>query len=207
MKRNFLVLVTLFCLMFSSFGAASAATLGTLSHWNSDATRIDRWGTVPTIWAGMSDNSITPADFSSYVTHAQNQWKAAGINSIGANELSGSSIRIYGGTYDTLKVMEPTLKTSNSGLAMYSGGTTLEGEWKYGTTLKSGYKIKSPVNVYIVQKSGKTPNGYKKTTTHELGHTLGWRGHSTDSKDIMYGTASEVTSLTSRDKNHLIQIY
>jgi len=155
----------------------------------------------------MSDSSMTTSNFSSYVSHAQSQWNSAGVSSTGANELSGSQIRIYGGTYDTLKAAQPKLDKTDAGLAVFTGGQTLEGEWKYGTSYKDGYKIKAPVNVYIVQQSGKTTNGYKKTTTHELGHALGWRGHSSNAKDIMYGVSSEVTSLTTRDKNHLKQVY
>lgn len=60
--------------------------------------------------------------------------------------------------------------------------------------------------IYIKDNS-RTLNEYKKTATHELGHSLGWKGHSSNSNDIMYGTASSVTNLTSRDSNHLSQVY
>ncbi len=47
----------------------------------------------------------------------------------------------------------------------------------------------------------------KKTYLHEAGHSLGWLGHSSNSNDIMYPISSSVKKLTSRDKNHLTQVY
>ena len=48
---------------------------------------------------------------------------------------------------------------------------------------------------------------YTNTATHELGHALGWAGHSTTSTDIMYAAATSITTLTPRDKRHLTQVY
>lgn len=42
---------------------------------------------------------------------------------------------------------------------------------------------------------------------HEVGHSLGWFGHSTLSSDIMYSYSTENITLTTRDKNHLVQVY
>lgn len=52
-----------------------------------------------------------------------------------------------------------------------------------------------------------TLNQTKKTCTHELGHALGWIGHSGTSSDIMYQSGSSITSLTYRDIQHLSQVY
>ena len=50
---------------------------------------------------------------------------------------------------------------------------------------------------------------YSKTATHELGHALGYAGHSTTKGDIMYtsSTSNTTNALTTRDINHLKQIY
>ncbi|MGG2083049.1 matrixin family metalloprotease [Lysinibacillus pakistanensis] len=207
MKRGLLILVTLIGVVGSSLGTAYAATLGTLSYWYSDSSEINRWGgTSRTIWSGMADSSISTTTFASYVNHATTQWSSAGISTEGVNDLSNARIRVHGGSYNTLKAMEPAIDSTTSAYTAYSG-RTLEGDWKYGTTLKTGYKFSGPVNIYIVQLGGKTTNAYKKTVTHELGHALGWRGHSSNSSDVMYSTSSEIINLTTRDKNHLIQVY
>ena len=102
---------------------------------------------------------------------------------------------------------EPSITTTNTGKTSISA--TTEGTWTYGSTSKTGYTINS-VQCYIIYKpNGTNPTGanYRKTVTHEMGHGLGWFDHSTSSSDVMYGSSSSVDTLTSRDKNHLKQIY
>lgn len=188
-----------------------AATLGTLSYWyatdtNSHTNVIARWKFTPNLWSGVMDsNSFTTSKFADYVNHAKVEWQLAGIQTYGVDNSSDAHIRIYGGTYSTLSSMEPSLTTSDAGLT--TGGSTKEGEWYYNGVIKYGYTMDAPIKVYIVYKSGKSDNGYKKTTTHEFGHSLGWIGESTNSSDIMYGASTENIYLTSRDKNHLVQVY
>ena len=50
-------------------------------------------------------------------------------------------------------------------------------------------------------------NKYKGIAMHEMGHVLGWLAHSTTSTDVMYDIPNSVTSLTTRDKDHITQIY
>lgn len=59
----------------------------------------------------------------------------------------------------------------------------------------------------IVKKSEHTANNYKTIAIHEMGHLFGWKGHSTNSSDVMYEAISSAITLTNRDKNHLKQIY
>lgn len=61
----------------------------------------------------------------------------------------------------------------------------------------------------IVKRSDGTLAKYKNTATHELGHLLGWAGHSSKNTDIMYAQENGVTTLTTlttRDKKHIKQI-
>ena len=45
------------------------------------------------------------------------------------------------------------------------------------------------------------------TTTHELGHCLGWEGHHTSNIGIMYGDSSQAAPFSQADSVHLQQIY
>lgn len=83
--------------------------------------------------------------------------------------------------------------------------SSVEGTWTYGSSSKTGRLVVGAVGC-IIDKD-RTTDQYKKTCTHELGHALGWAGHSSNTSDIMYSAGSSVTSLTSRDKNHLSQVY
>lgn len=48
---------------------------------------------------------------------------------------------------------------------------------------------------------------YRAAFTHELGHGLGWLGHSTSSSNVMYSSGYDNDILTPSDKNHLTQNY
>ena len=199
-----LILSVFLVLMLAT--SSFAANLGTLYYWYSDYYLIVKWSSKsPDYWYEVADTSMTLGNLGNYVGHAVSQWNGAGMNSAKAYNKSSADIKIYGGTYETLKIMEPSLTSSNTGLTDWTGETYI-GEYYYNGHEIGTYQP-TGANVYIVQKSGKTDNGYKNTTTHELGHAFGWYGHTSYSSDVMYAYATEITILTSRDKNHLMQIY
>jgi predicted Zn-dependent protease len=114
-------------------------------------------------------------------------------------------MKLFGGTYLQLKTEFPSLGSNNTGQAIYS--RTLYTYTNYVDMTIYVYKQLSGSKACVVQISGRTTNQYKKTMTHEIGHLLGWSGHSSNSNDIMYSSGSSITTLTLRDKNHLSQIY
>ncbi len=139
----------------------------------------------------------------------QNQWSNAlgitivsGINSYYSNE---PQITYYGGTISELStVWDGDVSSTSTGHTHYS--YYYDGPLCYnGYNYYSGEVMVNAIG-YIVDMGNSLPQT-KKTCTHELGHALGWMGHSSNDSDIMYLANSYVTSLTSRDINHLSQVY
>lgn len=187
----------------------SAADLGTLSYWyatytGASTSKIGRWTSTPYVWSAPMDSTFTSADFASYVDHALMQWDSAGISTYGVDNELDAPLRIYGGSLATLQGLDPAFPSASAGRTVTAA--IQEGTWTYQGTTKTGYEIVE-ADVYIRSVSGKTTSGYKNTTTHELGHSLGWLGESTNTSDVMYYTESSVTTLTTRDKSHLTQVY
>ena len=207
MKRKKSIILSLFLVISMAIGATVyAANLGTLSYWYSDDSKIARWSSPPYTWSLVSDG-FTSSDFLDYVNHARGQWRDAGISIASTTDYYSSDFTIRGGTYNIMHNYQPSITTTMTG---FTGvGMVAEGTWTYNSASKSGYTVVG-VESYIIYKpndSSPTTANYKKTVTHEMGHGLGWCGHSTTSSDVMYGSSSSVTILTSRDKDHLTQIY
>lgn len=192
----------IFLMSFFVGSVAYAATLGVLSYWDTDSSQIARWGSTPTVYNYAVDGSLQ-GTLPTYVSYAISQWSNAGI-SCSSTSNSSANIKIYGGTYDNLKSMAPDLTTNDTGLTLsYSN---YEGDWIALGIYRSGKKLTS-ASTYIVYESGKSGVGYKNTVTHELGHALGWYGHSSGSSDIMYPYATNYIILSTVDKRHLKQVY
>lgn len=195
-------------LLVIGVGNAFAAGLGNIQYWYSDKSEIGRWGTTPKVWYGTLDSSMTQLTLDGHVTHARSQWNSAGVTNSYTSDFNSSHIRFRSGTYTSIKKIEPGIENGDTGLTKRSPATEfLEGYWYYlGNYPKSGKKISGPVYIYLVT-GNRTSAAYRNTATHELGHGLGYFGHSSNKKNVMYGAATEITTLTSDDKVHLNQIY
>jgi len=68
---------------------------------------------------------------------------------------------------------------------------------------KKGYKMVGGRCCAVIDYSCCPQN----VAIHEIGHGLGWYGHSATGTDVMSNGENFPTTLSDRDKNHLIQIY
>lgn len=193
----------------------------TLQFWCSNATEIAYWRSIPSDINScyLDGNTLFDTGMQTAVTNWRNALGCTlNYNPVNKNFTTNGGIIIYGGSYG--EIYDTGDFTS----------TEVYGTDEYGY-LKSGYVQLSRVQdgVSYITSSGITVTGsyitkargfvadkgtgsnytnqYKKTCTHELGHALGWLGHSSNSSDIMYGLSTSVTALTNRDINHLLQIY
>ena len=145
--------------------------------------------------------------FSAGMKEARTKWEDALNITISTVSTSASSadIRFWGGTTEEINALG--IFVVGSGV---TGNTTItevndSEDWIYGGTTIDAV-IHKRVTGYIIDND-RSADSYIKTCIHELGHALGWRGHSSVTSDIMYSIESEVTTLTNRDKLHLSQAY
>jgi len=198
-KLSSIVLCVIFVITFAM--PVFATELGTLSYWYSNDNKIKRWSSTPDVFTFDLSGNFT--DFSTYSSHARSQWSSAGVSTNSVDSTIGAEIDFLGGTYNDLTTYFDSLSSSDTGITRTT--YSYEGEWTYSGTDKDGYVLSYAI-CGIVDK-GRTADQYKNTCMHELGHALGWSGHSSNSSDVMYAYATTITSLTSRDKNHLNQVY
>lgn len=207
MKKIILSITLCFLLVIYLTVTPYAATnLGMLSYWHSNSERIGRWDGESVDIYLIKLNPNTSFYFTNGMTHACREWDdVIGMTLNRYTSNSSSPIRFYGGTIDEIN-RQTEFRVDNS----VNGKTrwvvsSVEGIWQYGSMFKTQREITEVVG--CVLDKGHTIDEYRNTCTHELGHALGWDGHSYDSSDVMYSMGASVTSLTVRDKNHLSQVY
>ena len=208
MRKAILAVLLCFSMLTALSTTAFAATnLGTLSYWYSDSDTIGRWDESSVKVYKDKLNSNASFYFSAGMTHACGQWDdvtGMTLTSSSSSSYTSAPIKFHGGTMDEVNAYgEFTVTSSHNGVTQRT--SSVEGTWTYGSSSKTGRLVVGAVGC-IIDKD-RTTDQYKKTCTHELGHALGWAGHSSNTSDIMYSAGSSVTSLTSRDKNHLSQVY
>ena len=182
--------------------------LGTLEYWYSGSEKISHWNKARKIFV-YNYSSNDNFDLDSYVGFAAYQWSSqAGIGCPVNGTETSYNIIVYGGTEAQLVdagVFADCSKINGkcANTKKYEGTYTYNGEEKKGYYSTAG-------KIAIVEKSNpRTDTAYGKTTAHELGHALGYLGHSTTRGDIMYttSTANTTNALTEQDVNHLSQVF
>ena len=204
MKRRVILLALTLCLLMTIPSFVYAYYIVSGNCWYSNTDEIGKWSFTPTI-SSIKLNSNSSFYFEDGYSRARSQWGNAGITTTNNGTSTSSNIVCYGGTvnqiYSTTGYQVPSNVCGITNCSATLTNTRLEYD---GLTYKI-YNI-SHANVYILDL-GNNLNKTKMTCIHEVGHSLGWFGHSTLSSDIMYSYSTENITLTTRDKNHLVQVY
>lgn len=206
-KKRLLSIVLSLFFMFSFVTPAFAAS--SVSVWYSDKDYVSYTPYDGSYYVyNLSSSSSFSTSFRSAVSRASAQWNAVLPISVSETSFNYALNYVYGGTRSKLIEYFPDLSSSSSGLTYpYKNENIKPVTVKYNGSSKKVYTLLAGCKMCVVEVSGRTAAGYKKTAIHEMGHLFGWNGHSSKSTDIMYGYSSEITSLTARDKAHLKQIY
>lgn len=185
----------------------SASNLGSLSYWYSDSNTIGRWNSDSLRVYKIKLNSNSSFTFLDSMSHGCSNWSSAinrQVSSGQSSSFSSAPIQYHGGTQAEVNAYGLfTVSSSDNGItAVYAYN---EGTWTYGGSTKTGNLVIQAEGCIV--DWGHTANQYKNTCSHELGHALGWYGHSSSSYDVMYTYGTSITSLSNNDKNHLSQVY
>ena len=184
-------------------------TANDFSYWYSSNTVFGIWDNMPIVYYNYLDG---PENFYTGMSYAVNSWSDALGMSINLRETdleeSLNPLLIFGGTQDEVYGTGefPFSQVYNSGAigaTIYKSESFFANAYYNGTTYY-GYKL-NKVRVYVLDLN--TLSNYYNTCTHELGHALGWNGHSSNSSDVMCKTNSSDISLSNRDILHIKQMY
>lgn len=176
--------------------------------WNSDVDYVVYWNKTSIIVYKENLYNVDDFLFDENIDHALEQWgEALGLNFSFTTNKNLADIIIYGGTESQMETMANSTNTNWRGLTFYNMAydsasvVTLENS----NILKCVYQF-NQATVYIKYFEDKN---VKKTCIHELGHALGYAGHSKNSKELMYTTTDNVDTffLSTAEKQHLNAVY
>lgn len=175
-----------------------------LSVWYSGSDSIGTWAGSQIKYGHKKLNDNSRFYFYSSGLYAIKQWEEAlDISIKNVVLMSEANITAYGGTWDELTALGFPYEPDGLGYSYYTKSSLLRTDIVDGREV-TVRQIEGAV-VIIVDKG--LMSDYNHVTTHELGHALGWIGHSTERSDLMYAVNNGTTELTPRDIEHLLQIY
>lgn len=201
-------ITTLLVFMFSLTSLVSVFAATKLSYWEADKDYVAYTPYDGSFYVyNLSSNSSFGSSFRTAINNAVTQWNKALPISVSETSVNYALSSIYGGSLNQLLPYFPDL-TSNAAGITYAGVVESSViEVTYNNTDKEVYKLYAAGEMAVVEETGTTATEYKNTTLHEMGHLWGWKGHSSNSSDIMYEERTNGTTLSTRDKRHLKQIY
>ncbi len=204
-KRHFWSMGTMLVLVLTFLIISLYPLAATVyNYWRSNDTAVAKWLTTPTI-SNVKLNSNNNFPFEVAYMHARSQWGGAGINTTLNGTSWASNIVCYGGTRSQILAGANLVVTTSDAGACFGGSTFYQNITANG--MSKQLKYQSTTQQVCIVDANRTTNAYKNVFTHEVGHALGWLGHSNFSNDIMWTTISEIFNLTSYEKNHLSQFY
>ena len=214
MKKVIFICVALSIMFSISVGA----TGDTLSYWYATEDNpndyIFRMTVRPKIgWNILSAGTFSATNIDAYVQHAVDQWTSYGMP-IDKVSFTSANIVVQAGKYSVLKPLtQAAIKPGTAGYTDRENGGNgyFEKNWTYNSQIKYGYTSNFSRILVLFDTSNGTQlysneTIYKNVILHEVGHALGWQGHSANTTDIMHAQSKSVYTLTSRDANHVRQI-
>lgn len=214
-NKNFILgTLALFIAVFmcvSSFTlSVHAVNFGSLGVFYSDTNKIGTWSSVPSAVyvKNLTTNLGSSFPLNNMVSHATSQWNSALGFSLTPVPNTTGAFTIYGGTaYDIAAIgLGWTSNEDNAPAGSTICTEASNGLYTYNSRNITHYSI-SRARIALYYDVTRTSSEYYKAATHEIGHALGWRGHSATYTDVMYYSENSYFSLTNQDISHLFQVY
>ena len=180
--------------------------LGSISVWETLNNSIGRWNADSLTVGHQKLNNNTSFPFAGSMANGTVKWTSALNVMISiVSGITSADIPAYGGSTAQLVSKGFSVSDNEAGRCKVTG--YLEGYWYFGTSAKAGNIIVASSVGIVDYSSSWGVNEYTCVATHELGHALGWLGHSFYPGDIMWESFNGVTTLQTAEKLHLSQIY
>ena len=199
--------------------------------WHSDDTRVGVWPgtgtgqsprpgniTVHSQTLGAVSNGF---QFETRMTEARNAWTTAlNISGLSINNhtvASTANIRAFGGSRAEMQRESGDFGNNWGGLAHIRFNTASIGTITVGNRVSTVHNLVNQNRMFVVERSDASTwtqdniNRTRKTTTHELGHVLGYFGHppriAANDQDVMWYTNTPHFTIRQNEGRHLRQAY
>lgn len=175
-------------------------------RWYSDEDRVGfRLGNIDVYHRTIGPENVSASfNLTAQVNIARTAWGGALGITIGTATYANAQIQAFGGIRDDIDDFR--------GVVSIDAGFAERPTYTFVTTVIIGGRVRR-VYRYIGRSRIFTVNDWwcantdKMITNHELGHALGWYGHSSDSRDVMFHQAHASYELRANEIRHLRRIY
>lgn len=185
----------------------SLTYLGVLSTWrNNESNRVACWPASVKVYQGNVAGGSLSSDVIQACSTAMSQWSLElGVLITRVSTEDAADIVIYGGTREEFIGQNKPPKNEFAGATTESRLGNPVGYYLYNNSAKILYESEG-ATTHIYHENGMSLDDYKKVYIHELGHALGYLGHSPVETDVMYYEPTTYT-LSEGEIAYLEQFY
>lgn len=173
--------------------------------WNCDSGHVGFWPST----INVHTHTLGPVS-DTFVYHyrmlqAQREWNnALNVPIVGVTQATNAQIRSFGGTRAHIDAFRNEGPSGWAGLAEFAPNTPEQVITVRGVS-RGVHRFFDQSRIFTVER----PNADEvlMVAIHELGHALGYWGHSSSSHDVMWQWVSTNTTLQTNERRHMRQIY